>query len=217
VNLKVWWETGIIQPLDLTTTERVFTQVSTMLFLTAKYKVSENPNFNGARESKNTVMRNAKKNHKMGLLDHQAHPLSRAQLNYLLHSDTLSFSQPFPLIADFYVNFCIWFLPRVRLEMYNMRRGEIHLVYGPHGQPMYAFYCPFSAFKTNQGTANPTGEYGSFTIKTAAAVPVPSIPKLCPFRVIGEVFKHLDMLPFSGKGLRLTIMTALIDILVNCT
>ena len=197
INLFAWWDTGKIVPLDTSTLDRVWNQVCGMLWMELGVKVASNPAFNGARETKKTIMKDAKQNFQLGNLVHQASPLSRAQVNLLLHSDTLNLYQPFPLYADFFVNFSLTCLPRIREELYNIKRGELIFKYDEKGNPLCMFYVPFSSLKCNQGDLASTSNRASFLFKRACCLPCPQEPKLCMFRLVSSVLSFTSAFSFS--------------------
>ena len=125
INLKKWQHSGAKVPIDLSTMDRVFSQVGTVLAEKTGYKVVANRTFDQAREMKVAYMRNAKRHAGLGQLAGQAHPFTRAELDFLLHSDTVSMTTPRNLITCFYLQFVLYFQPRVREEVYNVTRGEV--------------------------------------------------------------------------------------------
>ena len=68
IHLFAWYDTGKVVPLDLTTLERVWTQLSSMIYMELNVKVNNNSAFDGARQTKATLMRDAKANHQLGNL-----------------------------------------------------------------------------------------------------------------------------------------------------
>ena len=135
VNLTTYSTEQVIEPLDTSTTERVFSHVTGVLADRTNYKVTGNPSFDVARGAKCAVMKLAKAKYGKGQLSHQVHGLTRAELNCLLHSDVLSFYSPLGLQALFFIQFVLTNITRVGEEMYNLRRCEIIPQYNPDGSP----------------------------------------------------------------------------------
>ena len=197
INLTRWQAEGEIVPLDLTTMERVWTYISTKLFMELGVKVAGNPKFDSARGTKARICKYAKEEYNLGNHAHQAVELGRAVINALLLSDTLNEYQPFPLVALTYIQIVLIFMPRVRKEAYNLKRGDFQFKYDKNGNPLCILYCPMGPLKKNQGM-NPSTNKASFLLKRAAALPCPSMPKFCLFNLFKILFSHLDRLPFTG-------------------
>ena len=198
INLQLFADSKLNKPIDLTTTDRVFSQICSVLKYKTNYKIVGNPAWDIAREMKCGYMRDAKKKHGLGELQHQATPLSRAQIDLLLHSDTISLYTPRALISCFYLQLVLYFNPRVRSEAYNITRSELRRIYNPDGTPKCVVYIPQSSLKMDQGTCSSSSTRASRVYKRPAVLPCPSEPKLCMFRILQEMDHHLDLLPFEG-------------------
>ena len=197
INLTKWNLDGEIVPLDLTTLDRIWSFISTMLFRELNVQVDGNPKFDKARGTKTRIAKNSKEVYNLGNHDHQAVELGRAVTNALLLSDTLNQYQPFPLVALIYIQIVLIFLPRVRTEAYNLKRGDFIFKYDSKGNPLCILYCPMGPLKKTQGL-NPSTAKASFLLKRAASLPCPSMPKFCLFNLFNILFSHLDMIPFEG-------------------
>ena len=107
INMTTWTKSGVAEPLDTSTMERIFSHVTGILAEKTKYVINGNPVFNVARGNKASAMRDAKREHGKGSRSSQADALSKAEINMCLHSDILSFYTPFGLQALFYLQFCV--------------------------------------------------------------------------------------------------------------
>ena len=124
ININVYQKTGTIESLDITTMEKVWSYLSTQLKLILNVTVAGNPKFDMSRQTKNTYTREAR-SLGYGNLAHQKKDIGVAAVEVILHSGVLHMNQPFPLIGLFFVLVTITFNPRIRTEMYNMRRGDL--------------------------------------------------------------------------------------------
>jgi len=202
VNLTTYSTEQVFEPLDTSTTEKVFCLVTSGLADRTNYKITGNPNFDMARGAKCAVMKLSKAKYGKGQLSHQVHGLSRAELNCLLHSDVLSFYSPLGLQALFFIQFVLANITRVGEEMYNLRRCEIIPQYNPDSSPKCMVYIPLKALKKDRGDCSSTSERASMTFSRNASLPCPNVAKLCPFRVWAELCKHLDAVCVGDRNLQ---------------
>ena len=79
VNKKVWEEEGVVQPLDTTTYDFVWSKLTKILGTETNYKLTD-PAFDVARGIKAAYMKKAKAVAGLGELAHQAKPLTSAQV-----------------------------------------------------------------------------------------------------------------------------------------
>ena len=198
INMTTWTKSGVAEPLDTSTMERIFSHVTGILAEKTKYVINGNPVFNVARGNKASAMRDAKREHGKGSRSNQADALSKAEINMCLHSDILSFYTPFGLQALFYFQFCLYNISRVRKEMLNLKRGEIKPIYNADGSPRYMCYVPLKALKKDQGNCSSTSERASKVFTRNAVLPCPHEPKLCPFQMWDEMRMQLNKIPFIG-------------------
>ena len=134
INLKVYRETGEVQNLDTTTMDRVWYGLSFMFRKKTTYRITTDPAFLLARETKASNMRSSKKEQGLGQLNNQAASLSKAQLVWMLSSDQLTFNTPMGLVWLFWLTLMMYFLPRVRSEASNICRGDFVHIRDCHGQ-----------------------------------------------------------------------------------
>ena len=199
VNLTKWEKSEVLMPLDTSTLDRVWSQVCSGLAENTEYKPQNNPVFDKARRMKTSAMKQAKLHFGLGELAGQAHPLTRAEVDALLHSDHLHLYGPTQIITLFYVTFVLFHGPRVRKEVYNVTRGEFHPVFNADGTLMCVIYVPRRALKKDQGDSSSTSNKSSFVFKRPASMPCPSEPKLDFWTILQRIFVELDKLPHEGS------------------
>ena len=195
INLAKFYKSGEKQYLDTTTLELLWAKISAVMRDKTDYDLSK-PEFQAARNTKCAYMRKAKLVPGLGELASQPMPLSRAQLSFLLYSDQLCFSTPWGLTWLFYIQFTIYFLPRVKEEVWNARRGDFRRVFNPDGSLKGIIYAPMGSLKRDQGNKTALKSAGAF--KRPCVLPCVTEPKLCFARALDEMEKQLDMMPWEG-------------------
>jgi len=197
VNLTKHDKDGVSGRVDTTTIDKIYYMVSKMMEQKTVYKASGNPAFDGVRGSLVTYKKKAKEVPGLGELANQSLPLSRAQLNFILHHDSLDFYTPRGLVSLFYFLFIVIFNPRVRTEVFNARRGDFKRITNPDGSTRYIQYIPGGHLKRDMGDR--TGLAAARAMKRPVGVPCPSILKLDFPTVLDEFEKHLDMLDWPEE------------------
>eukprot|EP00092_Neocalanus_flemingeri_P039204 GFUD01042673.1.p1 GENE.GFUD01042673.1~~GFUD01042673.1.p1 ORF type:complete len:457 (+),score=91.19 GFUD01042673.1:208-1578(+) len=196
VNLNIYEEEGVVQYLDTTTMEKIFSLLCNALVERTTYRPAGDPDFNIAREAKVTYLVLAKRVPGLGQLAHQALPLSRAQVDFLLHSDILSWYSPRGLTALFYIEFALFFGPRVKTEIYNVTRGDFRRIKNKDGSVRCVVYVPQGQLKKDRG--DKPGNRNSGAYKRPAALSCKTEPKLDFSRTLGQMEEHCDQLPWEG-------------------
>ena len=196
INLKLYRETGEVQSLDTTTLDRLWYGLSFMFRKETTYRITTDPEFSLARETKASNMRSSKREQGLGQLNNQAASLSKAQLIWMLSSDQLTFNTPMGLVWLFWLTLMMYFLPRVRSEASNICRGDFVRIRDCHGSVIGVMYVPQGTLKRDRGdlTAFDAAGYHKrpFALNT-------DVDKSNFHLILLEMEKHLDLLPHSGN------------------
>ena len=114
---------------------------------------------------------------------------------YVLSSDQLCLYTPDGLISLFYFLTMIYFLPRVKKEVWKLTRGDFVRVRNSKGEVIGVLYVPKGTTKKDRGNLTVRDAAGYFKRPYTSRC---SIPKLDFHTVLTELERHLDQLPFSG-------------------
>lgn len=194
-NITEYRKSGVKTFLDTTSAALCWQKLVAVLRETTKYILSDR-DFDVARQMKNSYLREAKKVPGLGELAHQAKPLSKAQISFLLHSDCMNIYTPKGLQCRFYIMLTLFFLPRVRSEASQVQRGEFRILLNPDGTDRCVVYAPNGSLKRDTGVR--AGEKSGLTFKRPAAFPCVE-PSLNFCLILREMFWHLDQLPHEGS------------------
>ena len=195
INLTAWKDFGRKQYLDTSTMDLSFAKLVAVFKRDTEYDLWS-PSFLSAREAKQVYMKKAKQQAGLGMLSNQHEPLSRAMICYLLHSDLVNLYTPQGLTWAFFWLFVLIFLPRVRTETYNVKRGDFHIIKNTDGTAKCVVYTPHGQLKRDRGHVR--GDHAAAVMKRPIAIPCRNEPKLSFDTILETWFCHLDQLEWSG-------------------
>ena len=151
INTTVFKQTGVAQKLDLSTMDRYWYAICYCIKKDLGYHPGQHDEFEIARKAKNTSMRLAKQTPGLGEGAHRSESWSKAMLLYLLRSDHLNDWSGSGLLYRFYVLTILFFMPRVREEVFNLTRGSFKRIYKNDRTLHGMIYIPRGQTKCDRG------------------------------------------------------------------